>query len=443
MDRPIPTGAAPGSGRTDAPPPSGARVAPNSVIESLGVYLPEGTASTREVLAGCEKLSLFQRSHPARAERLMGIGRRGLATEGETAFEMAKRAVVKCFAMSRHRPADVDLLLSCGISRYEAPNRMAYEPTLSLLLGRHFGFENALALDIGNGCAGMFTAIQIVDALIKARVIRLGMIVSGEHITDLMRTAQKEVTGYSDPRFACLTLGDAAAALILEEASADRGGFHGIDLYTAGRYSGYCIGKPTSEAHGGVIMVTDSARLFTEAIRHSAPDLLQTLDRHSWGREQVDHLILHQTHQAGIDAVSHVNRLAREEIFHAGNVVNNLSERGNTASTSHFVALKDGIVAGRIRSGQRVLFGVQGSGLTIGTAAYTLDDLPDRVRRAEGNGHVSLEVPAHGRLRAVFKGGAPRVRIESAGVTGAASVRRTGLALAREAVDTCLERSRY
>src|SRR5215204_5957071 len=170
----------------------------NTVIESLGVYLPPETASTREVLAGCSKISRLRRASTTRIERLTGIKNRRIAADTDHASEMARKAILNCLAASRCQPSDIDLLICCSVSRYEAPNRYVNEPGISLVLTNHFGFRNALALDIGNGCAGMFTAISIADSLIKARLIRVALIVSGEHITDLMKTAQKEVTGYTD-----------------------------------------------------------------------------------------------------------------------------------------------------------------------------------------------------------------------------------------------------
>ena len=65
----------------------------NTVIESLGVYLPPGTASTREVLAGCSKISRLQRSATTRIERLTGIKHRRIAGDTEPASEMAKNAL--------------------------------------------------------------------------------------------------------------------------------------------------------------------------------------------------------------------------------------------------------------------------------------------------------------------------------------------------------------
>jgi 3-oxoacyl-[acyl-carrier-protein] synthase III len=78
--------------------------------------------------------------------------------------------------------------------------------------------------------------------------------------------------------------------------------------------------------------------------------------------------------------------------------------------------------------------------MTIGTAAYTLDDLPDRVRLAARNGHAGPAASAQGRTRAVLRCEAPRVRIESLGVANCGT---SGMTLAQRAMDDCLTRSSY
>ena len=135
------------------------------------------------------------------------------------------------------------------------------EPLLSIHLRRMLGMSNALTFDIGNACAGMFTGIAIADALIKTGAVRRAMIVSGEWASIVLRTAQQEIASLVDQRIPCLTVGDAGAAVILEPSSDARIGFHEIDLYTAGRYSDLCIVKPTEQAHGGLIMITDAIRI--------------------------------------------------------------------------------------------------------------------------------------------------------------------------------------
>src|SRR5258708_15735427 len=81
-----------------------------------------------------------------------------------------------------------------------------------------------------------------------------------------------------------------------------------------------------------------------------------------------------------------VDRMFGRTVAYPGNITSTLAERGNPASTTHFVALSDHIRGNRIQSGDNVVFGISGSGQTVGAALYTFDDLPDRLRRGS-NGH--------------------------------------------------------
>ena len=103
------------------------------------------------------------------------------------------------------------------------------------------------------------------------------MVVSGEYITHLTLTAQKEIESFLDPRLACLTLGDAGAALILERSPDSESGFQLIDLYTRAEFSSLCVAKASDRAHGGAIMYTDSVRLSSAAIRHAVSHAIRSL----------------------------------------------------------------------------------------------------------------------------------------------------------------------
>jgi len=107
----------------------------------------------------------------------------------------------------------------------------------------------------------------------------------------------------------------------------------------------------------------------------------------------------------------------------------------------------DGILAHTIKSGENVIFGITGSGATIGTALYTFDDLPDRLRRAASNSRQSTKVPERtGPKTSVVLHPAPanarRVRVESIG-TPPAQVGKEALGLAVAAAENCLEKSSY
>ncbi|TAM71523.1 non-ribosomal peptide synthetase [Mycobacterium sp.] len=407
----------------------------NTVIESLGVYLPARTVSTETVLAECANEIRIP------LERLTGIKSRRVAGDDEFSIDLARKAVADCLTRSSYRPEEIDLVISCNISRCDGPgHRFTFEPSTSARLRDQCGLVNAVSFDISNACAGMFTGIAVADAFLQTELVRSALVVSGEYITHLTETAQKEIEDPMDPRLACLTLGDAGAAVILERGPNGRVGFHDIDMATFSRYAKLCIAKATDRPHGGAIMVTDSVTQTAIAVKHSVPYVAAVMQRHGWRPETCDHLLMHQTSEASInDAVLAVNRVFGQGAAHRGNTIYNLAERGNTATTTHFVALSDNIRNQRINSGDNVVFSITGSGQTVGTALYTFDDLPDRMRRGADDQHGrSLRAGSYRKdLPAT-----PRVRIAGVGIapTGQ-SMPPSSIQLAVQAVTDCLDRS--
>ena len=156
-------------------------------------------------------------------------------------------------------------------------------------------------------------------------------------------------------------------------------------------------------------------------------------------------MIFHQTSRRTLQAANRaLNAAFSEEVCHDGTTIDNLAERGNTATTTHFVAIEDNILSERIKTGDRALFCAPGSGLTFGTALYTFDDLPDRRRRWE-TGPERNGKPVPRRVRApASERPVARVRIESIGtVPRCPGVRPDTLELVKVAAQNCLARSAY
>ncbi len=407
----------------------------NTVIESLGVYLPARTVSTETVMAECANEIRIP------LERLTGIKNRRVVGEDEFSIDLARKAAGDCLSRSSYRREEIDLVIACNISRRDGlGHRFTFEPSTASRLRDQCGFVNALAFDISNACAGMFTGITVADAFLQTGLVRNALVVSGEYISHLTETAQKEIEGPMDPRLACLTLGDAGAAVILERGPNGRVGFHDIDIATFSRYSKLCIAKATEGPHGGAIMFTDSVTQTAIAVKHAVPYVAAVMQRHGWRPETCDHLVMHQTSEASLnDAVAAINQTFGQGAANRDNTIYNVAERGNTASTTHFVALNDYILSNRIKSGDNVVFSVTGSGQTIGAALYTFDDLPDRMRRGASDQHgpsigtdsYRKEAPA-----------TPRMCIDSVGIAPAGqSTSPSSIQLAVQAAKACLDAS--
>ncbi len=356
-------------------------MATNTVIESLGVYFPAGRLTTKELVDGC-------RVKPAvDIEELTGIKERACAgdTVNEYSIDLAIKAVEKCLEISRYSAEDIEMVICANICRFNGPHfKVNYEPSSAVQLARHFNFKNAITFDVSNACAGMFTAVNVMDAFIKAGVVKRGLVVSGEYITHLAINAQREITNSVDPQFASLTVGDSGAAVILEASEKPGIGFHEMELFTVAEHCDLCIGKPSEKGNEGYVMKTDSSKIHAIAIGLTAEHIGSSVKGTKW-ESSTDHYIMHQTATRAISTTMQIiNSWTGSDVCTMENTVFNVARRGNTASTAHFVALWDHIKNGAIRSGENILFGVQASGINLGVAKYTLDDLPERIMAVEG-----------------------------------------------------------
>ncbi|MEA3471028.1 MAG: 3-oxoacyl-[acyl-carrier-protein] synthase III C-terminal domain-containing protein [Thermodesulfobacteriota bacterium] len=351
----------------------------NTVIESLGVYIPEGRLTTKKIIDGCRVRPVLD------LEDLTGIKTRPVVGENEYALDLSRKAASKCFEISRHSPEDMDLVICTNISRHNGPNFKAnFEPSTAALLAKYFDFGRAIIFDEPNACAGMFTALHVVDAYIKAGLIKRGLVISGEYLTCLTQNAQKEMKDPIDPQFACLTVGDSGAAFILEGTDNPDIGFHDMDVFTIAKHWDLCIGTASEEEHGGFVMYTDSVAIHSIAIGLTAEHVGRTVKGTAWENSANHHYIMHQTAVRAIATTrKSINNWVGGEVCSKNNTIVNVQNRGNNASTAHFVALWDHINNGAIKSGENILFAVQSSGINLGVSMYTLDDLPERIMAVE------------------------------------------------------------
>ena len=349
----------------------------NTVIESIGVYLPARTVSTETVMAECVneiRLPL---------ERLTGIKNRRVAGEDEFSIDLARKAAVDCLARSSYRREEIDLIIACNISRCDGlGHRFTFEPSTASRLRDQCGLVNALAFDISNACAGMFTGIFLADAIRRGGVQpRAGGERRIHHPSHRDRAEGDRViagcaAGLPDP-------GRRGAAVMLERGP-PTGSASTTSSWPPSPTAHACAlpRPPTGRTAARSCSPTRSRRP-QSAVKHAVPYVAAVMQaaRVAAGAPS-DHVLMHQTSEASLnDAVFAINRAFGEGAAHQGNTVYNLAERGNTATTTHFVALKDYILGNRIKSGDNVVFGITGSGQTVGAALYTFDDLPDRMRR--------------------------------------------------------------
>ena len=346
--------------------PDGDRAPFVARVGSVGRRLPETRLPTDELMASTR--------HRTRVdlERLTGVQERRVSVGDEDSLTLAAGAALDCLARSHNRAEALDVVVGCSITKYRDGLVQWLEPPTSLAVAHAIGASNAMTFDLSNACAGMLTGVFVVNNWIRQGVIRRGLVVSGEYISQLAHNAARHVRTILSRELASLTLGDAGAAVLIERAPEGAPGISVAGFTTVADHSRLCLAYPARHERGARMFTR--ARAIHEAAIADTPTLFQeVLDASGLAIDEVDHVIPHQTSVRAI-------RKGMSEVGDAlGGAPRNpavvtVDRYGNTASTTHVVALAEELDAGRLRAGDRVALVALASGLEIGVVLFTVDD---------------------------------------------------------------------
>jgi 3-oxoacyl-[acyl-carrier-protein] synthase-3 len=335
-------------------------------FESIGMKLPERRLTTDALMGSTRHHTSIDLEH------LTGIRERRVCSEGEDSYTLALGAARDCLARSQHPASELEMVICASITRYMGGPSYRFEPPLSLSIKEAIGAPSAVNLDISNACAGMLTGVFLLNHFVRRGVIRCGMVVSGEYISGLGANAAHDIHGVYSRQLASLTLGDAGAAVIVERAVDGKPGISLAGFTTLCEHSRLCLGLPAPHSPGAR-MFTKARTIHKVAMQDTPPLLGAVLARAGLHLSDIDWLIPHQTSARAIKAG------AREltERFGEGpkRVVMNVEDYGNTASTTHFVALHRYLTEGRFQRGDRIALLALASGLEVGVVMLVMDDL--------------------------------------------------------------------
>ena len=353
-------------GGADSPPGAGLYT---SRFAAIGALVPGDRVSSDELMGSTKHRTRIE------LERLTGIREHHVVAEGEDSYTLALGAARDALAHWDCAAEDLDVLIVSSISRHVGGLRTQLEPPVSVSLKEELGARRAMSFDLANACAGMLTGVFILNDLIRQGRIRRGMVVSGEYISQLGANAARQVRTVMSKQLASLTLGDAGAAAILERAPEGAPGIEVAGFTTLSEHSRLCMAFP-AKIGPGETMYTDARAIHKFAIAASPPLLREALDQGGLELDEIDYLIPHQTSARAIK--QGMRDLAERFGVAPKHWVVTVDEFGNTASTTHFVALRKYLREGRFAEDDRVLLLALASGLEVGIVIFKVDQLVGR-----------------------------------------------------------------
>jgi len=201
------------------------------------------------------------------------------------------------------------------------------------------------------------------------------MIVSGEYISNMYDHALKNIRTPLSSEISSLTVGDSGAAVILERAEENEEGLILSGFKTLSRYSDLCTGRQRKNGEGG-FMKTKAIKIHNVSINNSMLLVEKALEENGLSFDMVDYLIPHQTSRSSLlaGAVKLSDHLGKAP----GHLVINLRNTGNTASTTHFLALYQYLAEKRFHVGDRIMLLCFASGLVIGVVIFKMNEIVNR-----------------------------------------------------------------
>jgi len=303
-----------------------------------------------DLLVTNEELSQeFGKWEPEKIENKLGIKQRHIASEGQTAGDLAYGAAEKILA--DYDRSKVDMLILCT----QSPDY--FLPTTACVLQSRLGLKNEIAaFDFNLGCSGYIYGLAIAKSFINSGMANVVLLITSEtyskhlHPKDL---ANKTI------------FGDGATATILEHSTDEK--ILNFVLGTDGRGKDNLIVRNGGFRHPfdpkAEEIITESNDIYTDnKLFMNGPEIFnftieavpiavsQCLNKNNLTMEEIDFVIFHQANKFMIDY------LRKKIKFYA-----NMLYTGNTVSSTIPLAIEDALINKQIKTGDKVLlcgFGV-------------------------------------------------------------------------------------
>lgn len=271
--------------------------------------------------------------------------------------EFASQAAAKCLRENGVAATDVDLLIYGGVARD------AFEPATAAEVAGRLGVKPLVALDVTCACAGLIEALHVAAGYFALHDdINTALICAGEitrdRITYDMQSVEDVMVGVAG-----LTLGNAAAAMLITREALETGGARLLEIMQESRAEHWDLCRAPVDGH----FMSHSKELFALS-KHVVPTVSKMLGNAGWTAEDVNHYAFHQPSEAVLVKIFSELGAKPQACIHTHSVY------GNTASTAWALALDYRLRDGSVIDGDKIVIGSAAAGFTIAAATAVWEE---------------------------------------------------------------------
>lgn len=302
----------------------------NVGIIGLGRYVPERVVTNFDLEKIMDTTDEWIRTRT-------GIEERRFADDDVNTSDMAYEAAKDALRDSGIEAHQIGLILVATVT----PD-MPF-PSVSTMIQEKLGAKNAAAMDISAACAGFMYGVITAKQFVESGTYPYVLVVGVEKLT--------KITNFEDRNTAVL-FGDGAGAAVIGEVSEGRG-ILSFELGADG--SG---GKHLTQ--NGAYLEMNGREVYKFAVRQMGESAENVIVKAGITKEEVDFLVPHQANIRIMEASRLRLGLPEEKMS------TTIKQFGNTSAASIPIALKEELLAGKVKDDDVVVLVGFGGGLTWG-----------------------------------------------------------------------------
>lgn len=299
----------------------------NAYIKSISYYLPENILTNEELVKEFPEWSVDKIADK------VGVTKRHISAEKETAVDMAVSVGNKLFDEHNINPTDIDFILLCT----QSPDYKL--PTSACIVQHRLGIPtSAGALDFNLGCSGYIYGLSLAKGLIMGGISKNILLITSETYTKYIHIKDKgNRTIFGDA--ASATLISISGDYLIENFSlgTDGSGADNLMIKSGGQRYPICSdeiifdenGNPKSPDH----LYMNGAEIFSFTQR-AVPDLIvKTLEKNNLSLNDISMVIFHQASKFMLDFLRKKIKINENKFFI------HMNDIGNTVSSTIPIAL--------------------------------------------------------------------------------------------------------
>lgn len=323
-------------------------------IKAISYYLPECIVTNEELVKEFPEWSIDK------VAQKVGVNSRHVAACKETAGDLAEKAALKLFTDYHINPKSIDFVMLCT----QSPD--FFLPSTACILQDKLGIPTtAGAFDFDLGCSGCVYGIALAKGLITANIAKNILLLTAETYNKYLNPSDKSNRSiFGDGAAACLISTEGIAEIGDFSLGTDGSGAEKLILKTGASRQRMATGKFIEDEEGHIwyddYLYMNGSAIFNFTL-DTIPALIDdTLKKNHLQKEDINYFVFHQANKFMLNAIRKICTLPKDKFYI------DLSDTGNTVSSTVLIGLKKCIDNKTINVGDTVMISGFGVGLSWG-----------------------------------------------------------------------------